>query len=166
MFEIITEGKPSLRNSNLEDSTVAEAISTIYPNDNSFIIYFNWNGFYIPLDGISFSSIYNDVIDMLESIEMGEKKFSNTFFDSCFTARWESELIHDNIKVIAFWTDIASFGRPDTTVQKLREVSNTIIVNQQNFINSWESLLKIIKEDLIKAGYDNKLDGFEYLEKL
>lgn len=166
MFEIVTEGKSSLRNFDLEDSTVAEAISTVYKNDDVFKIYLNWNGFYIPLDGVSFSNIYNDVIHMLESIEMGEIKFSNTFLDSCFTAKWESELINNNIKITAFWTDIASYGKENTTVEKLREVSNTVLVSQQDFVTNWKNLLRVIKEDLIRAGYDSALDGFEYLDRL
>ncbi len=164
MFKIIATKPLKLGKFDEEDTTVSETIETLYKYDDVLTIV--WNHFSIVLKGHSLASIYNDIIYMLEFVKMGENKFSNTFLDPSFTARWESELINNDIKITAFWTDIENYGSESRSVEKLREVSNTIIVNQQDFIDSWENLLKIIKEDLIKAGYDNTLDGFEYLDTL
>ena len=34
------------------------------------------------------------------------------------------------------------------------------------FINEWNNLLRIIKNDLIKVGYSENLEGFNYLKTL
>lgn len=165
MFEIRTKGKASLDNLRATDSNVSEALNTIYTNDYDFMIFINWNGFKIPMDGVSFSQIYNDVIIMLEELEE-EYDFSVNFLDTGLTAVWSFTTEGDFLKVKAKWVDIASYGYENTTLEELEKVSNIVIINKSKFMNEWNSLLRIVKADLLKAGYKNTLEGFEYLETL
>ncbi|MET3035877.1 hypothetical protein ABXT08_07245 [Chryseobacterium sp. NRRL B-14859] len=166
MFEItITKKVITKKKADFEDITVSEAISTIYNYSKDFIIFINWNGFKLPIDGVGFSQIYNDIIIMLEELEEG-CDFSVNFLDSGFTAIWKFTTKGHFIDVEAEWVDIASYGYEKTTIEELEKVSNVITVNKREFIKEWNSLLKIIKDDLINAGYDETLDGFEYLKAL
>ncbi|MDC8100616.1 hypothetical protein [Chryseobacterium rhizosphaerae] len=165
MFKIITKKQMFLGNLDLEDTTVTEAIYTLYLNDN-MMININWNGFVIPMNGSSFSQVYNDVILMLELIINDEKEFSINFLDSCFTAIWNFSNYDDMIKVEANWIAIASYGDINVSLENLYKTSNTLIIKKQNFIEEWNSLFKIIKEDLLKVGYNDTLDNFEYLKTL
>ncbi len=167
MFEIKTKGKKIiLKESDPEDIEVREAIYTIYNGDYSFMILINWNNFEISMDGVSFSQIYDDVVNMLEFINLCEEKFSISFLDSCFTTRWHFSIKDEIIKVVADWIDIASYGNENITLENLKKVSDTIIINKNDFKKEWNNLLKIIKQDLISAGYDDRLEGFEYLHTL
>lgn len=165
MFQIITKGKANLNSLDSKDTEVREAIYTIYNNDNSFMIFINWNGFKIPMDGVGFSQIYNDVIIMLEELDE-EYEFSVNFLDTSLTAIWELIIEEDYIKIDAKWIDIASYGYENTTVEELEKVSNIVIVNKRKFMNEWNNLLKMVKNDLLSVGYSNNLQGFEYLNKL
>lgn len=166
MFEIITKGKSSLKALDLEDSDTKEAIGTVYYNDYNFKIFINWNGFLIPMDGTSFSQIYNDVVLMLELIEFDEKEFSINFLDSCFTVIWSFSVEKDMLKIEAKWVNIAPYGYENTTVEELEKVSNIVVINKNEFINEWDNLLRIVKDDLLNTGYNDDLEGFEYLKKL
>jgi len=165
MFEITIKGKKRKRNADFEDTTVTEAISTIYNSSSDFLIFINWNGFKLPMDGIGFSQIYNDIIIMLEYLEE-ERDFYVNFLDSGLTAIWKFTVKGDFIDVEAEWIDIASYGFENTTIEELERVSNIITVNKKKIIDEWNSLLKIIKIDLINAGYNDNLEGFEYLRTL
>lgn len=165
MFEIRTKGKASLDSLRITDSSVSEALNTIYTHDYDFMIFINWNGFNIPMDGVGFSQIYSDIIMMLEELEE-EYNFSINFLDTGFTAVWNFTTEGDFLKVEAEWVDIASYGYENTTVEELEKVSNIVTINKSKFMNEWNSLLKIVKTDLLKAGYKNTLEGFEYLEAL
>lgn len=165
MFEIIINRPVKLGKLDTEDTSVSEAIETIYKYDEVGILTIVWNHLSIVLKGHSLASIYNDIIYMLEFIQMGDEKFSITFLDPSFTTKWESELINEDIKITALWTDVDSFGTEKQLLKELRQ-SNIIVENQHDFIKDWESLLKMIKEDLISTGYDNTLEGFEYLDTL
>ncbi|UHO40157.1 hypothetical protein H5J24_09250 [Chryseobacterium capnotolerans] len=165
MFEIRTKGKASLDNLSVTDSSVSEALNTIYTHDYDFMIFINWNGFKIPMDGVSFSQIYNDVIIMLEELEE-EYDFSVNFLDTGLTAVWSFTIEGDFLKVEAKWVDIASYGYENTTVEELEKVSNIVVINKNKFINEWDNLLRIVKDDLLNTGYNGDLVGFEYLKRL
>lgn len=166
MFKIITKGKPNLDSFDPQDTEVKDAIYTIYCNDDDFMIFINWNGFKIPMDGVGFSQIYNDVIIMLEELEEECNKFSINFLDSGLTAIWNFTIEDSLVAVDADWIDIASYGFKNTTVEELDKKPKSVKMCKLDFINEWNSLLKIIKEDLLRAGYSNDLEGFEYLDSL
>lgn len=166
MFEIeIIKKRIIKKNADFEDTTVSEAISTIYNYSDDFLIFISWNGFKLPMDGVSFSQIYNDVIIMLEGLE--EKcDFTVNFLDTGLTAIWNFTNKGDFVNIEAEWVDIASYGYENTTIEELKKISNTIMVNKKEFMNQWNSLLKIIKNDLLEVGYKDSLEGFEYLRTL
>ena len=166
MFKIITEGKAIPGNYDLEDQDTSEAIYSIYKADYDFMIFICWNGFHIPMDGSSLSQIYNDVVDMLEFIAMGEQDFWISFLDTGFTAVWYFSVKNEEIKIKAEWTDIAPYHYENRRVENLREVSDIVMINKNSFINEWNNLLRIVKNDLVSVGYDNHLERFDYLNNL
>lgn len=167
MFKIITKKKNLIeKNADIEDITVSEAISTIYNYSTDFLISINWNRIIILLDGVSFSQIYNDAVLMLELIKSPEKEFSINFLDSNFTAKWNFTKENSTLNIHAEWYDIASFDGTNISVEKLNDLCNFLEEDIECFINTWDSLLKEIKIDLLNAGYNNELENFDYLDKL
>jgi hypothetical protein len=148
-----------------EDTTVSEAIESIYSNAGR-MINMHWNDFVIPLFGYSLGDIYYNIINILNDIKSGKSFFTENFLDAVFTAKWVCEIRNDMIKITAHWTTIANLEKEDITIDKLKQVSNVVLVDLEEFTSGWKKLLRIIKEDLITVGYDNTLEGFEYLEKL
>lgn len=166
MFKIIIKRKDLIgKKRDIEDLTICEAISTVYNYSEDLFIFICWNGFKIPMDGISFSQIYNDVIIMLEELEHDDD-FYVSFLDASFTAIWNFSINIDRVIVEAKWINIAPYHYKNTTIEDLRKVSNIINVNKKEFINEWNNLLKIIKYDLLSVGYTNELEGFDYLNNL
>lgn len=168
MFKIIIKEKAKIEKLDSDDYDIKEAIYSIYKNDDKFMIFINWNDFYIPMNGATLSQIFDDIIEMLEELLDAESnEFSVNFLDSCFTTVWEiSYEDKENIKIKSEWIEIAPFSFENTTVEDLKKISNIIIVNKDKFIDEWNNLLKIIKYDLLSAGYNNNLNDFEYLNNL
>ena len=85
MFKIITKGKAELEKSSSDDYNTKEAIYTIYKKDDNFMIFINWNVFFIPMNGVTISQIFDDIIDMLEELlDTRSHKFSVNFFRYLF----------------------------------------------------------------------------------
>ncbi|MGE8512462.1 MAG: hypothetical protein ACN6N7_07145 [Chryseobacterium culicis] len=166
MFKIITKGKAMLGSYDPEAQDTSEAIYTIYKADYDFMIFICWNGFHIPVDGSSLSQIYSDVVNMLEFIKIGEHDFWVSFLGSCFTAVWYFSIKNEEIEIKAEWTDIAPYHYENRRVENLREVSDVVIINKNNFINEWDNILRMIKNDLLSVGYNSRLEGFYYLNDL
>jgi hypothetical protein len=148
-----------------EDSTVAEAIETIYSNAGRMIT-IHWNGFNIPLFGSSVSDIFYNAISILRSIEMKKKYFTENFLSPVFTTRWFFDINDDCVKITAEWITIANLESENITIDKLNEVSNIVEVGVQQFVDMWKNFLSVIKSDLLTVGYGYELSGFEFLKKL
>ncbi|GEN76890.1 hypothetical protein [Chryseobacterium hagamense] len=166
MFEIIIKEKAKIEKLDSNDFDITEAIYSIYKN-GKFMIFINWNGFYIPMNGSTLSQIFDDIIEMLEALlDIESNNFSVNFLDSCFTAVWEFSKENENIKIKSEWIEIAPYNLKNITIEELNKVSNIVKINKVDFIRKWDFLIKIIKDDLIISGYDIDLEGLEYLRNL
>ena len=159
-----TINRPSkLSNRDKEDTTVSEAISTIYKSDEDWMLTIHWLEYELLLDGIMIGDIYNDLVKMLKSIQANERAFTVFFLDSGFTAAWNIEVENDQLAIDARWTTVTS--KDPQTCEKLRELA-VLRLQKSDFIDNWNRLLSIVKEDLLASGYSNQLKGFEYLDSL
>jgi hypothetical protein len=123
----------------------------------------DWNGHAIFLDGIMLADIYNDVVHMLLCVQSGQEKFMISFLDTGFTAMWHFDVDGDAISIDARWTSVC--GRDEGTAEKVR-AANVLHTTKSSLVKSWTEVLKVVKEDLLRAGYDSRLDGFDYLKSL
>ena len=146
-----------------EDTTVSEAISTIYKSDEDWMLTIYWFEYELLLDGIMIGDIYNDLVKMLKSLQANEQVFTVSFLDSGFTAIWNIELENDQLTIDARWTTVTS--KDPQTSEKLRKLP-VLRLQKNDFVDNWNRLLSIVKEDLLSTGYSNQLKGFEYLDSL
>jgi hypothetical protein len=146
-----------------EDTTVSEAISTIYRQDDDWMLTINWFDHELFLDGSMIGDIYNDIVKMLRAIEANESGFTIFFLDSGFTVAWNIEVENEELMIDASWTSVVS--EDSQILEKLRKLP-TLRIQKSEFFASWSRLLSIIKEDLSASGYSNRLKGFEYLDSL
>lgn len=145
-----------------EDTSVSEAIYTLYKNSENPIVDLVWGGFIIPIDGITLSHIYFDVGKMVARLKSNEESFKIFFLDSALTAEWQFEVRGNSIEITALWTTVRGYGHTDNSIENLR-ASNFEVIDKSSFVSDWNSLLLLIKNDLITAGYDSSLQDFEYL---
>lgn len=146
-----------------KDVTVSEAIHTIYKRDEEWMFTLDWNGVEFLFDGIMISNIYKDVIGLLIALNRNVPGFKISFLDSGCTAVWDMELNGEELNIDARWTTVTSNN--DRALEKLREMEG-LTVQKTDFMVPWKTLLSQVKKDLLKAGYTNRLEGFEYLENL
>lgn len=162
MFRIKINNEVSLGKIDYDDETVCEAIHSTYP-EYHYDISLIWNDFVIQLDRRGdISEMYNDIIRMLNALKRNEKDFSISFLSSTFTAQWSIHVESENLRILPKWITV-SFS----DLQPYDNQQNSIlIVPTVEFINEWNNLLKIIKDDLIKVGYNENLEDFYYLKTL
>lgn len=79
-----------------------------------------------------------------------------------FTAKWDIHLKADNFRILPKWITVRFSGLQPSD----NEAKNTLIGSRVDFINEWDNLLRIIKDDLIKIEYGENLEGFGYLSQL
>lgn len=102
---------------------------------------------------------------MLEELD-SDCAFPVYFLDSSFTATWHISLNEEMLKIKADWVTAVCFDEYNIHVKNIEKIPNSIKVDKIIFINEWNNLLKVLKQDLLKAGYSDNLDGFEYLNRL
>lgn len=162
MFKIKINNEVLLGEIDKNDETVAEAIFSTY-SDYTYDISLIWNNFIIPLDRRGdISDMFNDIIFMLSSLKRNERTLSVSFLSSTFTAKWCIEVEAENLRISPKWITAVFSGQQPSD----NEAVNTLIVSRVDFINEWDNLLKIIKDDLIKVGYGQNLEGSCYLATL
>jgi hypothetical protein len=112
----------------------------------------NWNGYLIGMSlKYDVSDIFNDIIKMiraLNSITKGEYRM--TWPSSTFFAHWVFFIDGDDLKIESEWISIKG-GKP--SLEKLRKISNQVVIKKSCFIDEWKELLQMIHDDLRKVGY-------------
>lgn len=149
MFKMEIERPVNLGCFDPDDTTLSEAIYSIYSDVGGYVT-LNWNGCDLSISFNALSEMCKDIVDMLKRINVG-KSFIQNFLCSEFTAEWDIQVSDENLKIKAKWTDVAE---RNVSEKKLRDVSNIINVNRENFINTWTGLLDIVEYDLKKMGYE------------
>lgn len=150
MFDLTIHKPKKLGDFDSEDSTVSEAIYSIYPIQDGTIV-LNWNGCEINLALNSLSDFYTDIVNMLESISLN-KPFTQYFLCSAFTAEWLFDFQDNELKITAHWISI---GGGEATERKLHKVPNVIFIKRNLFISLWDNLLQTVMSDLYIKGYRN-----------
>lgn len=166
MFSIEFANSINLGKFDREDSTVSEAIYTIYPDySDSFTL--NWNKYLIPLSKKGdLSEIYNDLVNILTLIKTDNAKaFYINFLSSTFTAKWNFIIYKtDQIIINAKWYSNSIFRNRIITASDPDLYQ--VLVNKHHFVKAWDTLLRNLKRDLKTVGYTNRLDGYNYLDSL
>jgi hypothetical protein len=165
-FSIHTEPSPRLEPMDPEDSTISEAIESVYGHGSAVRLHFGEKASArLPLSG-GVSDIYDDVVRMLKRLEVGSDPFNISFLCSCFTTIWRfsgSELLTIDMR----WTAVdGTFESRDFSNARFNEVANRLVVERDEFVSAWHALLSQLRADLLKAGYDGRLANFEYLDSL
>jgi len=162
MFRIKINNDVLLGGIDDDDETVAEAIYSTY-SDYTYDISLVWNNFIIPLDRRGdISEMYNDIVLMLNALKRNESAVSVSFFSSMFTAKWCIHVEDENLEISPKWITVSFSGQQPCGNEK----SNALAVPIVDFINEWDDLLRVIKDDLMKVGYGEDLEGFYYLTTL
>lgn len=164
MFKLKIENKKEgISVVDLEDESVSEALETIY-SDKDFCI-MNWNNCLINVSlKYDISDMYNDIVKMLTLLDNNlSKDFSIHFPSSSFFVQWDFNIHNEKVNIKAHW--MAIWGGQEK-LEELRKIDNNVVISKDDFISEWHRLLKEIKEDLLKVGYTEELENFEYLKKL
>lgn len=162
MFRIKITNEALIGEIDLDDETVAEAIFSTYSN-YTYDILLMWNDLVIPLDRRGdISDIYNDIVFMLDSLKKNKRDLITSFLSSTFTAKWHIQSEGEFLTILPKWITVAFSGKKLSDNQKI----NRLLVRKIDFINEWDALLKVIKLDLTRVGYNKNLKVFDYLNRL
>ncbi|MGH1517939.1 hypothetical protein [Chryseobacterium sp. JK1] len=167
MFKIEFNTTTELGKIDTEDTSVGEAIWTIHPyyeND----VFIQWKGYQIELDKRgTISDIYNDLIYLLDELQAGNPQFTISFLCSGFTAYWHFRVEKNVITIHPQFFEVAIKRNDDyLDMKEIRQLDLDIEIGFDHFISEWNKLLKSIKDDLLKVGYTEDLENFEYLRNL
>ena len=161
-FKLLISNPLNLSSMDKADTTISEALQTIYPYGKESSIYMKWNGYIIELNlTAQVSDIYTDILKMLyllmdENIE----EFDIHWGSNSFMAQWSFKKRKDNmLNIKAYWTSVIGGHE---ILMKLNKVKHIIEIKEKSFIIEWISLLEIIREDLLKVGYSSaNLEDFD-----
>ncbi|MFZ4929414.1 hypothetical protein [Chryseobacterium sp. Mn2064] len=167
MFKIEFNTTTELGEIDTEDTSVSEAIWSIHPYyDND--VFIHWKDYQIELDKRgTISDIYNDLIYLLDELNAGNTQFTSSFLCSGFTAYWHFRVEKNRITISPQFFEVAikhNDGYLD--MKEIRQLDLNIEIGFDHFISEWNNLLKSIKDDLLKVGYTEDLENFEYLKNL
>jgi hypothetical protein len=161
-MKIIIHPSKTLCRFDPEDSSIGEAIYSIYKNNPSPIIEINWNNLRIEIDGISLSKIIFDISNTLALLKANKQVFIIHFFDNAFTAKWQFTISEDVVNICSEWTALKGYSSQNKKLDQLRAL-NEESINKAELIASFEKLLIQIKNDLMISGYTEPLEDYNYL---
>ena len=107
MFNIRTKDSIVYKTKDTEDSSVSEALETIYENYPGAVAELEWNNCVIPLLGHSIGSIYNSITHLLSCIKDGIMNGTENFLDNTFTAKWKFQIKNDSITIESYWIAVS-----------------------------------------------------------
>lgn len=155
MFEIQIQQDRVLNNCNPNDKTISEAIATIYPlYENELKII--WNDLIFVLDFNSdLSIIFNDILYLIDDLDSKQETFNASFLSNSYTAKWEFERKSDTIIVVpSIYQGYVLWNGEFIEQRNLESIQSELRIHERDFKTPWIQLLKVIKSDLIQAGYD------------
>ncbi|WP_028620781.1 hypothetical protein [Pseudomonas sp. Ant30-3] len=162
MFKLEIIRDTPLGKKNNEDTSVSEAIFSTYLEYKTDIL-LHWNDLTLCLSRRGdISEIYSDVVDVLIELEKRTESFFMAFLSSSFTAYWDFKITDSDLVIVsAKWIDVVYLDKEKSNIKK-----STMTISISDFTEQWNSILKIIKKDLVFLGYNDKLDGFGFLKNL
>jgi len=166
MFKIEFNVTKKLGTIDNEDMSVSEAVWSTYPNYTENIT-ITFGNYLIHLDKKGdMSVIYNDVVSMLKKLNKNTE-FEISFLSSGFTAYWDFVKQENSIIITPKWISAGLEDRETSLfIENVKEANFPKTVNIEIFISEWHKFLKSIKDDLLKVGYTEDLENFEYLKNL
>ncbi|MGC4064594.1 MAG: hypothetical protein QM784_08130 [Polyangiaceae bacterium] len=166
-FHIEIEPYQGIEARDPDDTTVSEAIESVYRGGAAVRIHMSpraWSR--LPLSG-GISDIYDDIIRMLECLEQGLYPFKISFLCSTFTAIWRFFEANGVLTIRTSWTAVdGRFDEREVRDAQFNDAVTQLVVEKKAFVAEWQKLASQIKRDLTSAGYDEHLDGFEYLKSI
>ncbi len=169
MYNIKIESKKQKEFTSLdeEDETVSEAIETIYESYKpdvkitykNYILYLSKKG--------DISDIFDGIIEVLSEIEKGKDQVSYNYLSSSFTVKMDIKIEQGCLIIQPTWY-VANIEKDGCKIisEDFHLINKEIRISKVSFLNEWNKLLLEIKHDLTKAGYNNQLNGFNYLNNL
>ncbi len=144
------------------DINLSEAIESVFPlyTENGIIV---WNGVYIPLSyKYDISVMIIDIINMLSTLKANEEgdmqiSWSSDSFDAVWNLRWNlSEIV-----ISSEWNNVLG------DVVDILKTKPVVKLEKEHFFSEWKMMLKIVKDELSKAGYtDSKLPDIHMLKDI
>lgn len=153
MFKLEFEKLEPLCKKDACDKTISEAIETIYHTSDSNIKLF-WNSQIVNISWrYDIGDMFLDILKMIDMISTSKENinFSLTWPSSSFMATWSFDITKNNLKITSKWIGV---NGGEEKLNKLKSVSNLIILNKEEFISYWVCLVKAVQKDLKFAGYD------------
>ena len=147
-----------------QDVTISEALQTIYPYTKEASVYMYWNGYILELYFCAeISDLIQDIFFLINSL--GDKKqFRVNWGSNIFFGTWDC--LSDG-KYIKIKSDLQALRGGSETLKQLSHVSNEVTIQIDTFTKEWLKLLKQIKKDLERNGYNrNNLKDFILLESI
>lgn len=157
MFEITIKENIIPSDRDEADTSIVEAIQTIYYNKDTWIATMNWNGYAIALFDGAISYLYADLLRIIGLIKSGQEMFENNFLDASFTARWEFQLRDNYVHIRASWFDITPVANKNETLKNINSVPDTLVMNKDKFIAALQLLINKVNSDLLTAGYPKEM---------
>ncbi len=167
MFDLQFNQQRVLNKRDVDDTTISEAISSIYEcYDNDLKII--WNDLSFVLDFNSdISIIFNDLLYMIEDLNNNLSEFNTTFLSSSFTAKWSFKRNLDNLTVTPSIYQGHVLKNGEFFEQSdLESIDSLLQTNATDFIMPWIKLVKVLKSDILTAGYPMSIDGMELINKV
>ena len=166
LFSIKSFPAEGLNKRDVEDSTVSEALQTIYPKNKSSNLCMIWNGVVLGLEmHDEVADIYWDIIKML--YDMYEQPLSSTrvhWGSSVFMAEWIIKPYNDTLYISAYWT---ALKHKKHLLPELNTPNDTIYIKREVFIAYWLQLLRKIQIDLKQQGYnESNLEDFYHIDTI
>lgn len=162
MFKLEIIRDTPLEKKDDEDTSVSEAISSIYSEYTPDIL-LHWDELTLCLSRRGdISDIYDDIVDVLTQLECRVESFFMAFLSSSFTTHWNFKIIEpDLVRVTAKWVDVVYFDNNKSKIKK-----SSMVISISDFTEQWRKIFIAIKKDLLSLGYNNNLEGFIFLDKL
>jgi hypothetical protein len=128
----------SLNEKDKEDTTVNEAIQTVYTLNDKIILI--WNNSEVSLSmKYDIGDSWIEILDMIKKLKSHETKFKMQWPSQSFWVLWEFlEISETELEIKANWH---------------YEVDSFIQVNRAVFITEWEKLITKVNKDLKRQGY-------------
>jgi len=160
MFKIEISERESYLKRDIEDSSISEALETIYQGNANFDIIWNKITIHVSLDSDMCMIIF-DIKRMFKELKKNktEGTFTISWGSPSFFTQWDFEVKEKILIIDSYWTTV------NGNMNSLRKPNNKkIIVDKDYFLEEWRKVLSVIKEDLLKAGYnETNIEDFQFL---
>lgn len=147
-----------------QDTTISEALQTIYPYTKEASVYMYWNGYILELYFCAeISDIIQDIFFLINSLENVEQ-FDVNWGSNIFFGTWECFCDNNEVKIKS---KLQALRGGAEILKQLSYVSDEVTIQIDTFINEWLKLLKQIDKDLERNGYnENNLIDFSLLKDI